>query len=95
MARVLRTATAKSDLSAIADFIAADNPAAAERWLNEVDHTLSVIAAYPRLGERVDDLAPGIRRHSLGQYLLYYRPIDGGIELRRVLHGARKIDNLL
>ena len=94
MARVLRTATAKSDLSTIADFIAADNPAAAERWLDEVDQTLSVIAAYPHIGERVDQLAPGIRRHSMGQYLLFYRPIDGGIELRRVLHGARNIEAL-
>jgi toxin ParE1/3/4 len=81
-------------LSAIADFIAADNPAAAERWLDEVDQTLSVIAKYPYLGEQVDQLAPGVRRHSLGQYLLFYRPIDGGIELRRVLHGARNIETM-
>jgi toxin ParE1/3/4 len=94
MAQVRRTATSKSDLSTIADFIAADNPLAAERWLDEVGRTLSVIATHPHIGERVDHLAPGIRRHSFGQYLLFYRPIDGGIELRRVLHGARNIETL-
>jgi toxin ParE1/3/4 len=95
MARIVRTASAKSDISTIADFIAADNPTAADRWLDEIDQTLSLIAAYPQIGERVEYLAPGIRRRTLGCYLLFYRVIDGGIELRRVIHGARRIEDLL
>jgi toxin ParE1/3/4 len=92
MARVLRTESAKSDILAIYGHIATDKPSAADRWVGEVDSTLSVISHQPFLGEKVDHLATGMRRHCLGSYLLFYVPIDGGIELRRVLHGARKIE---
>ena len=81
-------------MALIADNIAVDSPLAAERWLDEIDQTLAVIAQHPFIGERVDHLAPGIRRHCSGNYLLFYKPIDNGIELRRVLHGARKIEDL-
>jgi toxin ParE1/3/4 len=46
------------------------------------------------MGEAVDNLAPGVRRHSLGDYLLFYRLCGEGIELIRVLHGARDVDHL-
>jgi toxin ParE1/3/4 len=29
------------------------------------------------------------------KYLIFYRPIEGGIELLRVLHGARNLEQLL
>ena len=94
MARIIRTRSAESDVIAIAGHIAADNPAAAERWVDELDETLALIAAFPLSGERVDHLAAGLRRHCYGSYLLFYRPLDDGIELRRVLHGARRIEDL-
>jgi toxin ParE1/3/4 len=94
MARVIRSASAKADVLATAEYIAADKPSAAERWVTKLDKTLGVIAKYPLMGESVDHLAPGIRRHCFGNCLLFYVPIDDGIELRRVLHGARKIEDL-
>jgi toxin ParE1/3/4 len=80
---------------AISEHIATDNPSAAHRWLENIDKTLALIANHPLIGERVDHLANGVRRHCVGNYLLFYKPIDDGIELRRVLHGARKIEELL
>jgi toxin ParE1/3/4 len=29
------------------------------------------------------------------KYMIFYRPIEGGIEVLRVIHGARNIQNLL
>jgi toxin ParE1/3/4 len=80
--------------STICDTIAADNPSAALRWLDEIDKTLLLIAQHPLIGEAVDHLASGTRRYSVGNYLLFFKPIDNGIELRRVLHGARRIEDL-
>ena len=94
MARIVRTESATADVAAIADRIAVDNPSAAERWLDEIDETLALISQFPLMGERVDHLGRGIRRHCCGNYLLFYRPTDDGIELRRVLHGARRIEEL-
>ena len=93
MGRVIRTASAKADILAIAERIAEDKPVAAERWVMELDKTLALIAEQPLMGENVGHLAPDMRRHCLGNYLLFYVPVKDGIELRRVLHGARKIED--
>jgi toxin ParE1/3/4 len=94
MARVVRTASAKADVLAIAEFIAKDKPLAAERWIEQLDERLELIATQPLMGERVDYLTPQMRRHCFGNYLIFYMPIEGGIELRRILHGARRIEDL-
>jgi plasmid stabilization system protein ParE len=49
----------------------------------------------PHLGEAVDQLRPGLRRITHGSYLIFYEPQPFGIALVRVLHGARKIEDLL
>jgi toxin ParE1/3/4 len=92
--RIIRTETAKEDSLAIAAYIATDNPSAADRWLESLDEKLALLAASPLLGEMVEYLAPGIRRHCFGNYLIFYRPIADGIELHRVLHAARRIEDL-
>ncbi len=45
-------------------------------------------------GEDVGQLMPGLRRTTRGSYVLYYRPADHGIDVVRVVHGARDIGNL-
>jgi toxin ParE1/3/4 len=92
MARIVRTRSAEADTRAISKRIAVDNPQAAEQWLEGLDRTLALISSYPGMGEQVDQLDPGVRRHSFGSYLIFYVPIENGIELRRVLHDARRID---
>jgi plasmid stabilization system protein ParE len=47
------------------------------------------------MGEAVDYLRPGLRRSSYGKYLIYYEVREKGIGLVRVLHGARKLEDLL
>lgn len=95
MARIVRSDAALADVLAIVEYIAADNATAAENWVAELDATLALLSQQPEIGEQVDYLAPGVRRHCLGNYLLFYKVISDGIELRRVLHGARRIEDLL
>lgn len=70
MARIVRSDSAKNDIQAIAAYIAADNLPAADRWLDALDKKLVLLASNPLLGELVDHLAPGIRRHGYGNYLI-------------------------
>jgi toxin ParE1/3/4 len=37
-------------------------------------------------------LAPGVRSFPFGRYVVFYMPLDDGIDVVRVLHGARDID---
>jgi toxin ParE1/3/4 len=94
MARVVRTASASADALEIAEYIAADKPSASKRWLEKLDNALNTLARNPLMGEDVSQLSPNMRRLTFGKYLIFYRPIKGGIELLRVLHGARKIEDL-
>jgi plasmid stabilization system protein ParE len=40
------------------------------------------------------ELAAGLRSFPVGAYLIFYRQIEGGIQITRVLHGARDIASL-
>ena len=48
-------------------------------------------ADHPLAAEARPDLAPGLRASPVGNYVIFYRPIHDGIEVVRVLHGARDI----
>ncbi|EQD35138.1 plasmid stabilization system protein, RelE/ParE family, partial [mine drainage metagenome] len=48
-----------------------------------------LLAENPCLGPARPDIAPELRYHPVGNYLLLYRILKNGIELVRVVHGAR------
>jgi len=94
MRHVTRSPAAVRDLAAITDYIADRNLDAALRFYDELERLLKLIARYPHMGEAVDHLALGMRRQTLGNYVLFYRQRGEEVELIRVLHGARDIDSL-
>lgn len=86
---------AVDDLEAIGDFIAADNPM---RALSIVDERLDLcarIAERPLAYRRRDDLAVGLRQAILGRYLILFTADEDGVVIERVLHGARRLEDLL
>lgn len=91
---VRRTAQAEEDLIEIWIYIAQDNPAAADRLLDNFDSKFSLLAEQPALGPAREDIAPGLRYLPVGNYLILYRIIDGGIEVVRVVQGARNWKSL-
>jgi toxin ParE1/3/4 len=94
MAHVHRFRRAEEDLQAIANHIAADSPMAASKWLDKIERTLVLLASNPLMGEDVGHLQPMLRRFSQGSYLLFFEPRSDGINLVRVLHGARDLKDL-
>ncbi len=95
MARVLRTPQADTDLFQIWDFIADDNLLAADQLIRKIDETFELLATNRSMGSKQDQYRPGLRCFPVGNYLIFYRSIDDGIEVFRVLHGARQLDDLL
>jgi len=71
--------------------IAQDSPANADRLLDRIRDTLNRLAAMPFMGQARFDLAPGLRMFPVGNYLIFFQPIENGIEVIRVLHGRRHI----
>jgi toxin ParE1/3/4 len=95
--RILRTEAALRDLNEQAKFIQRDSPDAAIRFLRAAEEAFDRLAAMPELGERQEfgrERLAGLRAwqvRGFENYLIFYRPIQRGIEIVRVLHAARDI----
>lgn len=94
MARINRTSQAERDLQGIWDYIASDNMEAADAMVRKIETRLQSYADWPLSGVSREELGAGVRSFSVGNYMVYYRPMPDGIKLLRVFHGARDIDRL-
>lgn len=93
MVEVVKALRVQRDLEAIWDFIAAENPAAAERCLRAIDAQFQKLARHPMIGGERKDLSPGLRSFPLGNYILFYMPMGSktGVKIVRVIEGHRNI----
>lgn len=90
----------REDLKQLFDYIAQDSPAYAVRFLAAAEAAFEQLSAMPEMGRarefQVERLA-GIRSWSIPgfrDHLIFYRPIENGIQVIRVLHGARDIERI-
>ncbi|MBP6808916.1 MAG: type II toxin-antitoxin system RelE/ParE family toxin [Phenylobacterium sp.] len=61
---------------------------------SQFDTQLQLLATQPLMRRARDELAPGIRIFPFGRYPIFCLPIDDGIDVVRVLHGARDVDTV-
>jgi toxin ParE1/3/4 len=94
MPRIVVSPLAQADIDEIWDHIARDSVPNADGFVDQIERRFGLLADNPKLGSPQDALRPGLRRFALSRYLIYYRPIRGGIEVVRVVHGARRQDTL-
>lgn len=94
MPKVHKRSSARTDLIAIWHYIAPDSFDAANRMLDAINEKLNALAQNPFLGRACPELAPDLRRLPVKSYVIFYRPTADGVEIVRVLHGARDIETL-
>jgi toxin ParE1/3/4 len=87
---VLRRPRAAEDIAEIWDYIADDSLDAADRWIDQLDEEFRLLAAQALMGRAREELAPGMRSFPFGRYVIFYTPIDGGIDVARVLHSRHR-----
>lgn len=91
MPTVTRSPTATKELRRIVDHIAVDNPVAADQWLDEMSELFELLASQPLIGQLLRSRGRReLRRHSHGNYVIYYRPVHDGVQIVHVMHGARE-----
>jgi toxin ParE1/3/4 len=99
---ILVRPAADRDLDDQADYLVArQNLEAGLRFYRAAEETFRLLASQPKMGKLAGygsrPLA-GMRMFPLKQFprhLVFYRPLKDGIEVVRVLHGARDIESLL
>ncbi len=102
MSQITRRPSANHDLRDIYRYLARQaGVRLADRFFDQAEATFSRLARRPGLGARYEpdephyaDL-PYFPVSRFRMYLVFYRPFRGGIEVLRVLHGARNIAGIL
>ena len=64
-------------------------------WLDDLDKFFTRISRAPGMGTSRESFGKGLRSVAFGNYLVFFRKARRGIEIVRVLHGARKWERLL
>lgn len=95
MPRIIQRPLALQDLDEIWDYIAVDNPEAADQFVDMIEEKSRLLAKFPKIGASCENLHLALRYLPVGKYLIFYLSIDDGIEIVRVLHGARDLEGLL
>lgn len=91
MARYHLSRFALADLDQIWELIARDNPTAAREAISRILNAIDKLIDFPGMGPACDDLHAGMRRFPVPPYLVFYFPREGGIDVTRVIHGARDL----
>jgi toxin ParE1/3/4 len=98
---VIQRAEAQEDLAEAFAYIGQDSLDAALRFVEAAEKTFAQLAMMSGIGERFRSARPElaeVRRIGISgfrNYQVYYRPIEDGIEVLRVLHGARDAGRIL
>ena len=95
MSRIIRTPQAQEDILSVWEYIAGDNVTAADKLVRSIDEKLALLATQPLMGSPMDEYRPGLRASFVGNYIIFYHPLEDGIEVYRVLHGAQQFEDLL
>jgi toxin ParE1/3/4 len=85
---------AETDLIEIWQFIARDDPQAADRQLDRIEAQCRLLVSNPRLGRLRPEIASDARAWVVGRYLILYRALEDGVEIVRVVHGARSMEQI-
>jgi toxin ParE1/3/4 len=94
---VLRTPAASADLRDISDYIGVKNqsPVAAHKFLDDFEQKCLAYANQPEMGELRLELGDELRSFTFKKnYVAVFQPYEDGIEIIRVIHGARDYPTL-
>jgi toxin ParE1/3/4 len=94
MAQVVKLPRARKDLSDIFQYIADTDFEQAVKFLKLIDEKCQLLAKFPEMGRARHELLINLRSFPFKTYIIFYQPIENGIEIFRVLHGSRDIEGV-
>jgi len=94
MAEVKIVHLAEADLEEIWDYIAANSVESAKRLIRDLIQKFQMLAENPQIGRAHEEFMLNLRSFAYKKYIIFYFPIENGVEIYRVIHGARNIEDL-
>lgn len=89
MSRYVINVLATKDLNEIADYFTENSIEAGERFFKAFSQKCKQLVSFPNSGRSYEVIRPGLRGLSLDGYIVFYRILDDGIEILRVISGRR------
>jgi len=91
MANIQKRPLAEADLDELWDRIAEDSIDRANNFLRKLGKRLEMLALQPYMGYERNELLPGLRSFPYKNYIIFYFPLENGIDVVRVLRGSMDI----
>lgn len=92
MPQYLISPEALHDLEEIVDYFTERNIAAGDRLLNEFSKKCRYLIQFPLIGRSYSQIRSYLRGIPMQNYIIFYRIIDNGIEIMRVIKGDRDLE---
>lgn len=88
------TPEAVNDLGGIYSYVAHEDMVAARQLLDRITELFRKLSTMLGLGRKRPELGQDIRSFPTGKYVIYYRVVEEGVQLMRIMHGARDVEKM-
>jgi toxin ParE1/3/4 len=95
MSPLVFTPLAETDLAAILDYIAQHRPLTAVAVINRIREKCELLASQPLIGQQRPEFQGDYRSFPVDRWVIFYRVHRTGVEIHRIIDGARDLDSLL
>ena len=85
---------ANADVGGIVNYLFGLNPVAAHHFLDSLEATCERLAGHPLIGRLRPELGANLRSFPVGNYLIFYQPGAGGIDVVRIIYGGRDLPRI-
>ncbi len=87
------SAVATEDLKDIWDYAVQHGETSAVKLVNEINRKFILHRDNPLVGREQNQFLVGLRSFVVKSYFIFYLPLEDGIDVLRVLHSSRDIEN--
>ena len=85
---------AQEDLIDIWEFLTEDHPESAKRIMKTFRDKFEMLLKHPLMGRERNEIFIGLSSFPANRYMIFYQPMDYGIEILRVRHGAADLSGI-
>lgn len=83
---------AEQDLEDIWAYLTQQNQLVADKQIAQILNRFPMLSQFPDMGRKRDDLMYELRSFPVKPYVVFYKKINDGIEIFRVLHQSRDVE---
>lgn len=94
MSQYIISPSASRDLDEIADYFLTSNLETGEKLFREFNKKCQNLASFPSMGRSYAQINPKLRGIPLDGYVIFYRVLDDGVEILRVVSARRDLESL-